>query len=95
MISRLNKEYLNEIKFNLEQLARSKIILNERLKKNNINNRYQEEKYRLEHYSKKLEEKSKRLEELKKEEENLDIEKIKEDIKKEFIDLFNIKLIIS
>lgn len=92
VIDRLDKDFLDKKRFNLEQHARTKIILNDRLSKNNINNVYQEEKYKIEHFTKKLEEDKKKLEALKKEKEALDINKIKEDIKKEFLELFSIKL---
>jgi hypothetical protein len=92
IIKRLDKEFLSNTKLKLKELENSKKILNERLRKNNINNKYQEEKYRIEHYTDKLEQKKKRLEELKKEEANLDLEKVMNDIKKEYLELFNIKL---
>ncbi len=94
VIDKLNKDFLNGKRFNLEQQTRTKIILNDRLSKNNINNLYQEERYKLEHFTKKLEDENKKLETLKKEKETLNINKIKDDIKKEFLDLFSIKLII-
>ena len=92
VISKLNEEFLKQKRFNLEQHTRTKIILNDRLRKNNINNLYQEEKYKLEHFTKKLEDENRKLGSLKKEKESLDINKIKESIKKEFLDLFSIKL---
>jgi len=92
IIRRLTKEFLDNKRFDLEQHARTKIILNDRLSKNNINNLYQEEKYKMEHFNQKLEDENKKLEALKKEKEGLDIVKIKEDIKKEFLELFSIKL---
>ncbi len=92
IISQLNKKFLDDIRLNIEQLTRTKISLNDKLRKNNINCLYKEEKYKMEHYQQKLNEKSKKLEELKKEEKNLDIEKIKEEIKKEFISILNIRL---
>ena len=91
----LKKEFIDEKRDKLEQHTRTKIIFNERLRKNNINYLYQEEKYKIEHFIKKLEEEKHQLEKLEKEKEDIDFEKLKENIKKEFFNLFNIKLNIS
>ncbi len=92
VINKLDKDFLSKKKFNLEQLARTNAILNERLQKNKINNDYQEEKYKSEHFEKKLVKDKQKLEDLEKEKTNIDIEKIKKQIKKEFLELFKIKL---